>query len=59
MEIPVYNVNSVDPDQTPRCATSDLGLHYLAMSLLWQARHKWITRDNVPICLIANKSKDC
>ena len=25
--MPVINANSVDPDQTPRCAMSDLGLH--------------------------------
>ena len=29
IEIPVFNANSVDPDQTPRCAASDLGLHCL------------------------------
>ena len=28
------NANSVDPDQTPRSAASDLGLHCLLMSLL-------------------------
>ena len=38
----VFNANSVDPDQTPRSAASDLGLHCLPMSLLWDARHKWI-----------------
>ena len=32
-EIPVLNANSVDPDQTPRSAASDLGLHCLPMSL--------------------------
>ena len=26
--------NSLDPDQTPRFAASDLGLHFLLMSLL-------------------------
>ena len=41
IEIPVFNANSVDPDQTPRSAASDLGLHCLPMSLLWDARHKW------------------
>ena len=30
-----FNTNSVDPDQTPRSAASDLGLHGLLMSLLW------------------------
>ena len=38
------NANSVDPDQTPRSATSDLGLYNLSLSILWDARHKW---DNV------------
>ena len=41
-EIPVINANRVDPDQTPRSAASDLGLHYLLTSLLWDAKHKWI-----------------
>ena len=29
------NANSVDPDQTPRSAASDLGLHCLPISILW------------------------
>ena len=29
MEIPVFNANSVDLDQTPCSAASDLGLHCL------------------------------
>ena len=40
--IPVLNANSVDPDQTPRSAASDLGLHCLPMSHLWDARLKWV-----------------
>ena len=40
IEIPVFNANSVVPDQTPHDAASDLGLHYLPMSLLWDAKHK-------------------
>ena len=39
IEMPVVNANSVDPDQTPR---SDLDLHCLSMSHLWDARHKWV-----------------
>ena len=35
VEIPVFNANIVGPDQTPRSAASDLGLHCLLMSLLW------------------------
>ena len=38
----MYNVNSVDLDQTPHSAASDLGLQCLPMSLLWDARHKWV-----------------
>ena len=34
IEIPVFNANSVDPDQTPHFAASDLGLHCSLMSLL-------------------------
>ena len=35
--MPVVNANSVDPDQTPHSATSDLGLHCLPKSHLWEA----------------------
>ena len=41
-EIPVFNANSLDHDQTPYSVASDLGLHDLAMSLLWDARFKWV-----------------
>ena len=27
--------NSIDPDQMPHSVASDMGLHYLHMSLLW------------------------
>ena len=37
--MPVVNANSVDPDQTLR---SDLGLHCLPMSHLWDARPKLV-----------------
>ena len=40
VEISELNANSVDPDQTPRSASSDPGLHCLPMSLLWDASHK-------------------
>ena len=39
---PVFNANIVDPDQTPHSAASDLGLHCLPMSVLWNAMHKWV-----------------
>ena len=35
----ILHANSVDPDQTPRSVASDLGLHCLPMSLLWEAWH--------------------
>ena len=41
-EIPVSKINSVDPDQTPRSAASDLGLHCLPMSFFGYARLKWV-----------------
>ena len=39
------NAKSVDPDQTPQNAASDLGLHCLQMSRFWGARLKWV-KDN-------------
>ena len=35
-------MQSVDHDQTPRSAASDLGLYCLPKSLLWDARLKWV-----------------
>ena len=32
IDISVFNASSVDPDQTPHSAASDLGLHCLQMS---------------------------
>ena len=42
IEIPVLSVIRADPDQTPRSAVSDLDLHCLPMSFIWDARCKWI-----------------
>ena len=42
IEIPVFNANSVDPDQTPHSAASDLGIRCWAMPILWDTRHKWV-----------------
>ena len=39
----LLNANSVDPDQTLHDAASDLGVHCLPMSLLWDARLKRVT----------------
>ena len=40
IEISELNANSVDYDQTPHSAASDLGLHCLSVSLKWDARLK-------------------
>ena len=42
VEFSELNTNGVDPDQTSHSVASDLGLHYLTMSFLWDARHKWV-----------------
>ena len=48
LEISELNANSEDPDQTPRSAASDLGLHCLPMSLLWDAWLIWV--NNLHSC---------
>ena len=45
------NANSADPDQMPHSAASDLGLHCLPMSHLWDARHKWVNLSTTAIIL--------
>ena len=45
--MPVVNANSVDPYQTPHSAASELGLHYLPMSKLWDARYKGLIGRSV------------
>ena len=42
IEIPVFHTNCVDSDQTPRSVASDPGINCLSMSLLWDARLKWV-----------------
>ena len=36
----ILYANSVDSDQTPRSAASNLGLHCLPFFVLWNVRHK-------------------
>ena len=36
------NANSVEPDQMPGSVASDMFLHCLPVSLLWDARLKWV-----------------
>ena len=38
----MLNAKSVDPDQMPRTAASDLGMHCLQAFVLRDARHKWV-----------------
>ena len=40
--IPVFNANSVDPDQMLRSAASDLGPHFLPINILGVSRLKWV-----------------
>ena len=42
IEIPVFNANSVDPDQMSQNPASDLGLHCLPWPLSSDARHTWV-----------------
>ena len=46
--------NSVDPDQTPHSAASDLGLHCLPITLLWVSRLQWV---KVPNNIVADDSQ--
>ena len=42
VEISELNAKSIDSDQTPLSGASDLGLHCLPASLLWEARLIWV-----------------
>ena len=53
LEISKVNANSVDPDQLPHF----VGLHGLLMSLLWDARHKWVNTFIVSLCYFQHTSK--
>ena len=41
-ETPVFNTNSIESNQTTHSVASDLDLHCLPLSLLWDARLKWV-----------------
>ena len=49
----VLNASSVDPDQTPISATSDLCLYCLLMSHFGNAGHKWVESKYVYADLFA------
>ena len=42
VEMPVFNANSVDPDQTPRLWRLICVYTVLPMSFLWHTRLKWV-----------------
>ena len=42
VEISALNANSVATDQTPRSMVSDLDLHCLPVSIVWDAKHKLV-----------------
>ena len=46
IKIRVFNANIIDPDQTPHSVASDLCLHCLQMSLLWEAWYKWAYKSS-------------
>ena len=48
--IDILLANSEDPDQTPRSAVSDLGLHCLPLSQKWNARLIWVNEFSCKIC---------
>ena len=41
--------NSGDPDQMPHSAASDLGLHYLPITLLRVSRLQWVKTSLLPV----------
>ena len=54
------DANSVDPDQTPHSAVSDLGLYCLQMPILRDARLKWVKfKGNSRQTLFLHKSVYC
>ena len=53
------NVNSADPDQTPRFVASDLGLHCLPMSLLWDARLKLVNITDHSSVTVKHNDSSC
>ena len=47
--------NSRDPDQTPRSAVSDLGLHCFSMYHKKDTRLKWVYVFQQTSCLVVNQ----
>ena len=53
-EIPILNADSVNPDQTPRSAASDLDLHYLLMFVLREGICFVVLRPSQPNGLMSS-----
>ena len=52
MKILVTNANSVDPVQLPHSAASDLGLHFLPVTLFLEvSRLKWANDKKLTNCV--------
>ena len=45
--------NSGDPDQTPRSAASDLGLHCLPITLLRVSRLQWVIQKALILVFVS------
>ena len=54
LEIPVFNANSIGPDQRPHSAASNLDLHCLPFTILRISRLKWIDRIVLKISDLLN-----
>ena len=52
-----FNENCVDPGQMPHSAVSDLCVHCLSMSLLWDTRHKWVNFVSESIFILWGEEK--
>ena len=52
MENPILLVNNIDPDQMPHYKASDLGLHYLPLTLLWVSQKSELKVPTLTIFVI-------
>ena len=48
VEVPALNANRRDPGGMPCSSASDLVIHCLQVSLLWDAKHKWVKCKTKP-----------
>ena len=57
MGISVFKANSVDSDQTPRCAASDLGLHCVPMPFDGPVGINVLKHFTFTVVIVKKKSK--